>query len=81
MLDFSALANVTSIASLPGQYDPSIVKKCETYPLSTTDYLNYFGVENRTDDNGVWQLSPKSVYDFFHFGDYPKVNLKQNYMR
>ncbi len=57
-----------------GNFDPSILKRCETYSLTETNFLNdNFGVVNETTEGGDWRLSPKAAYNYFHFGDFPKV--------
>lgn len=65
-----AFANMTSHTNKPGEFDPSSVKKCTTFPLSATPDLNsYFGVQTIGD-----KLAPKSVYEILHFSDFPKVS-------
>lgn len=79
-LILTALANVTSDA-YPGQYDPSIVKGCTTYSLSETKDLNeYFGANVEIVD-GVKTVKPNSVYQIFHYKDFPTGFLGREYVR
>ena len=71
------MANVTSIANLPGQ-EERFSSSCSTFSLSGTPSLNYhFGANNKIVD-GKTLIYPNFAYEVLRFGNFPwvKYNIR-----